>query len=125
MQLIISGIILIMIDFIYLSLTLPTFKNMVKQIQKSPVIVRPGGVVVSYILPILGLNMFILKDNKSPIEAGLLGFIMYGVFDAVNYTLFTKYNLKLAIIDTLWGATLFYITTYLTYLFQNNSLYNI
>ena len=106
-----------MINFIYLSLTLPMFKNMVKQIQKSPVIVRPGGVIASYILPILGLNIFILKENKSPLEAGLLGFIMYGVFDAVNYTLFTKYNLKLAIIDTLWGATLFYLTTYLTYLF--------
>ena len=124
MQLIISGIILIVIDFIYLSLTLPIFLNMVKQIQKSPVIVRPGGVIASYILPILGLNIFILKENKSPLEAGLLGFIMYGVFDAVNYTLFTKYNLKLAIIDTLWGAALFYITTYLTYSFSNNlSLY--
>ena len=117
MQLIISGIILIVIDFIYLSLTLPIFLNMVKQIQKSPVIVRPGGVIASYILPILGLNIFILKENKSPLEAGLLGFIMYGVFDAVNYTLFTKYNLKLAIMDTLWGAALFYITTYLTYSF--------
>ena len=66
MQLLISGIILIMIDFIYLSLTLPMFKNMVKQIQKSPVIVRPGGVIASYILPIVGLNIFILKENKSP-----------------------------------------------------------
>ena len=117
MQLIISGLIFIAIDYIYLSLTLNMFKKMIKQIQKSPMVTRPEGIIISYILPILGLNIFILKENKSPLEAGLLGFIMYGVFDAVNYTLFTNYNLKLAIMDTLWGGTLFYITTYLTYLF--------
>jgi len=88
---------------------------MVKNIQKQPIIIRLGGVFASYLFPILGLNTFIIKENRTPMEAALLGLIIYGTFDAVNYTLFSKYKLKLAIQDTLWGATLFYLTTYMTY----------
>lgn len=126
MDLIISGFVLIIIDYIYLSLTGHTFKNMVKTIQKAPVIVRYNGAVASYILILLGLYFFILKQKKHPKEAALLGFIIYGVFDAVNYALFSKYDLKIGIMDAIWGGILFYITTHLTYTISNyfSLLYN-
>ena len=48
-------------------------------------------------------------------DAAILGLVIYGVFDAVNYAIFSKYDLLIALKDTFWGATLFYMTTYLTY----------
>ena len=117
MQLIISSIILLIIDFTYLSLTSSKVLNMVKQIQQSTPVVRPEGALASYILLIMGLNTFILNEKKDPMKAALLGFIIYGVFDAVNYALFKKYTLSAALQDALWGGILFYTTTYLTYLF--------
>ena len=115
MQFVISGIIMLVIDFIYLSLTAHEFKGMVKEIQKSPFTMRLGGAIASYILMIVGLNTFIIKEKKSPKEAALLGLVIYGVFDAVNYAIFSKYDLLIALKDVVWGAVLFYITTYLTY----------
>ena len=115
MQFVISGIIMLVIDFIYLSLTAHEFKDMVKNIQKSPFTMRLGGAIASYILMIVGLNTFIIKDKKNPEEAALLGLVIYGVFDAVNYAIFSKYDLIIALKDAFWGATLFYMTTYITY----------
>lgn len=115
MQYVVSGIIMLVIDLIYLSLTAHEFKNMVKNIQKSPFTMRLGGAIASYILMIIGLNTFIIKENKSPMEAALLGLVIYGVFDTVNYAIFSKYDLIIALKDAFWGATLFYITTYITY----------
>jgi uncharacterized membrane protein len=48
-------------------------------------------------------------------EAALLGLVIYGVFDTVNYAIFSKYDLIIALKDAFWGATLFYMTTYITY----------
>ncbi len=115
MQFLISGITMLVIDLIYLSLTAHEFKGMVKTIQKSPFTMRLAGAIASYILMIVGLNAFIIKENKSPMDAALLGLVIYGVFDAVNYAIFSKYDLIIALKDTFWGATLFYMTTYITY----------
>jgi uncharacterized membrane protein len=115
MQYIISGLIMLVIDIIYLSLTGHEFKGMVKKIQKSSFAIRMSGAIVSYILMILGLNTFIIREKGSPMDAAILGLVIYGVFDAVNYAIFSKYDLLIALKDTFWGATLFYMTTYLTY----------
>ena len=115
MQYIISGLIMLVIDIIYLSLTGHEFTGMVKKIQKSPFAMRMSGAITSYILMILGLNTFIIREKKTPMDAAILGLVIYGVFDAVNYAIFSKYDLLIALKDTFWGATLFYVTTYLTY----------
>lgn len=115
MQYIISGLVMLAIDIIYLSLTGHEFKGMVKKIQKSPFAMRMSGAVASYVLMILGLNTFIIREKRSPVEAAMLGLVIYGVFDAVNYAIFSKYDLVIALKDAFWGATLFYMTTYLTY----------
>ena len=47
----------------------------------------------------------------------LLGFIIYGVFDATNLALFKKWDIRLAISDAIWGGVLFALTTYFIYSF--------
>jgi uncharacterized membrane protein len=50
-------------------------------------------------------------------EAVILGVVIYGVYESTSYALFKKWNLNLAIMDTLWGGALFGITTALVYQF--------
>ena len=67
--------------------------------------------IICYIFLITGLNYFIIQYNKSPQDAFLLGLIIYGVFETTSLALFSKWSILLGIIDTLWGASLFWLTT--------------
>jgi uncharacterized membrane protein len=49
-------------------------------------------------------------------DAFLLGLVIYGVSETTNWALFDKWSLITVIIDTLWGATLFGLTTFIVHL---------
>ena len=40
------------------------------------------------------------------------GLCIYTVYDMTNYTLFSGYDLKIAVADMIWGATLFAFSRY-------------
>lgn len=101
------GLILLLIDSMYLYLTGSHFKTMIANIQGSKVNIRYGSVILCYILIIYMLNHFIIKPKRSIKDAFILGLCSYGIFDTVNYALFKKYKLNLAIIDMLWGGILY------------------
>lgn len=106
-------IILTVIDSVYLYLTKSSFEKMVLQIQNSDIQVRLNGAIMVYLLITIGLYYFIIKENRSPYEAALLGIVIYGVFDFTNYAIFKNYNIYIGIIDTLWGGILCALTTYI------------
>ena len=114
-KIIIITIILIVIDSFYLYLISNLFKKQIIKIQNHQMKFRLIGAIICYLFLVFGLYYFIIKDNKSPFDAFLFGLIIYGVYDSTNYATLINWSSKFAIIDTLWGATLFAITTYLTY----------
>jgi uncharacterized membrane protein len=114
-NIIISSILFIVIDFFYLTSMGNFFNKLVKKIQGKKIEFRMTGAIICYIFLIFGINYFILNRNKSPFEAGLLGLVIYGVYESTNYAIFDNWNLKALFLDTIWGFALFYITTYLTY----------
>lgn len=120
-QIIISGIILLLLDAIYLGIISKIYSKQIEQIQSSPMVVKPLGVIACYLLLIFGINWFIIRENKSPAQAFALGLVIYGVYDATNYALLNKWNGKLAILDTLWGGILFSLTTWLYYFSTNRT----
>ena len=105
---------------VYLSMVSKKYGKMIKDIQGSEMKTRIKAAIVCYILLILGLNYFILNDNnKNSNDAFILGLVIYGVFDATNYAIIKKWDKKMAIIDTIWGGVLFYLSTNITkYLIQ-------
>ena len=106
-----SAIILVSIDFIYLNLMKDYFDNQVTQVQGSSLKMNLLGTVLCYIFLVVGLNYFIIKPRKSAQDAFLLGLIIYGVFETTNLGLFKNWSIFTVIIDTLWGAILFALTT--------------
>ena len=113
-QVAITSIILLALDAVYLSASQTIFAEQVAQVQRVAMNVRLTGAIACYALLILGLNYFILFEQKTILDAFLLGIIIYGVFDSTNYALFKHWKPTIALMDTLWGGILFALTTYFT-----------
>jgi uncharacterized membrane protein len=106
-----SGIVFLTLDFIYLNIIKNYFKNQIKLVQGKNNTFNISGAILCYILLIFGLNYFILRTNKSIYDAFLFGIVIYGVYETTNYTLFHKWQFLTVIMDTLWGGFLFALTT--------------
>ncbi len=52
------------------------------------------------------LLAYMLLEAKSYKQAFIYGVCIYGVFDFTNLAIFTRYDWKLAVVDTLWGGVL-------------------
>lgn len=111
---IVSGIILVAIDFVYLNLIKSYFYKQIYLVQGENPKINVLGVVLCYIFLVFGLNYFILLNNKKSVfDAFLLGIIIYGVYETTNYSLFKNWDFLTVTIDTLWGGILFALTTFI------------
>lgn len=111
--LLLSAIILVSLDYIYLGLIKGYFAKQVQSVQGSPLQINYLGALLCYIFLIIGLNYFIIKPKRSVQDAFLLGLIIYAVFETTNLALFKNWSILTVLIDSLWGGTLFALTTYI------------
>ena len=113
----VSGIILLSVDAVYLSLIGQDYGNMIKRIQGKDMKINPIGGALCYIIMTLGLNYFILSGKNKKVDdlclkAFILGLLVYGVYETTSYALLEKWDVKYVLIDTVWGGTLFALTTF-------------
>jgi hypothetical protein len=114
-QIVLPAIIMLALDFIYLSANRTAFENQVIMVQRVALKIKLWSAVVCYVFLIAGLYYFILRTHRSVLEAFFFGIIVYGVYDSTTYALLKKWDLKLAIMDTLWGGVLMALTTSIVY----------
>jgi uncharacterized membrane protein len=114
-EVLISIVALLVLDGIYIYLTHKIFADQIINVQRVVMTLKPLGALVCYILLIAGLNYFIIQRNRSVPEAFFLGLVIYGVYDSTNYATLKKWEANVAIMDTLWGGSLFALTTAITY----------
>lgn len=122
---ILTIIFILFIDFIWIFSNSKNYNFLVEKVQKTPLSINFIGAFLSYIIFICGLFFFSipliklkLKENKNLlflclIYGGGLGLLLYGMFNATNYGIFTNYNYKIALLDTFWGFIIFTISSYL------------
>ena len=115
-ELLISTVTLLILDGIYLYLTQKMFADQITNIQRVVMQFKPIGAIICYLLIVAGLNYFIIQRNRSVTEAFLFGIVVYGIYDSTNYATLKKWTAELSILDTLWGGSLFALTTYITYM---------
>lgn len=109
------SIILLILDFFYLQSVSCFFKKQIFKVQNSKMEMDYIGVVLCYLLLCFGLYYFIISKKKSTLDAFLLGFVIYGVFETTNKALLKNWQWSSVLIDTFWGGLLFSITTFLVY----------
>ena len=113
-QIIISAIVMLALDILYLNLFRGYFNTVVTNIQGSPIELDYYATIGCYIVMVMGINYFILRGNKGYIDAFFLGLLIYSVFDFTTKAIFKNWEYKAVVIDSLWGGTLFAITTIVT-----------
>ena len=115
LSILISAIVLIILDSVYLHLMTGYFKRQVMAVQGSPLQLNLVGAALCYVFIIFGLNYFIIKNRKSVKDAFLLGIVVYAIFELTNLALFKNWHILSVLIDTLWGGVLFGLTTAIVY----------
>ena len=115
LQYLLTAIIFVVLDGLYLNLIKDYFNKQIKSIQGSDIKVNIIAVGITYVFLIFGINYFIIKNNRSVKDAALFGLVIYAVYEFTNLSLFKNWSYLTAFIDTLWGAVLFGLTTGIVY----------
>jgi uncharacterized membrane protein len=113
LNLLVSSFILLSIDSVYLYFIKDYFSKQIQIIQGSPVTINYLATAMSYLVVLFGLYYFIIQPKRSLLDAFLLGFVIYGVYETTSKALFSKWSWLTVLIDSLWGGILFLLTTYI------------
>jgi len=108
----VSAIIFIVLDSIYLNTTKSYMSNQIQKVQNAAIVPNYIAVLICYVFLITGLNYFIIKPNRSIQDAFLFGIVIYGVYETTNWAIFKNWSVLTVLIDTLWGGILFALTTW-------------
>ncbi len=123
-QFLIVFILLAVIDFPWIGIIYAKeYTRVIESVQKQKFVVRYlGGLIVYIAIALIIVGWVIPRlQHKSKVTfldcllyGGLLGGLVYAVFDFTNYALFTNWTLKTSIIDTVWGLVLTTLVTFLS-----------
>ena len=116
------GLLFIIIDSFYLYSMKDNFNDLVKSIQGSDLKLEILPTIFCYLFLIGSIYYFLIYKKGNNLDAFLLGFFIYGVYETTNLAIFKKWNYKIALIDTLWGGILFMTTFYIYNNFLNESI---
>lgn len=112
-NIILLAVIFVLVDVGFLYLMSNNFQTMVKKIQGTPLKMELLPTVACYIVLVSSLYYFVIYKNASYLDAFLLGFFIYAVYETTNMAIFKDWSVSVGLIDLSWGGFLFLITTYL------------
>lgn len=107
----------LIVDIIWISTMYKVFyKNRIENIQKDNFKFKIIPALLAYLTLLLTmfyicipLSIYYEKKYHPSIVFGLVGFVIYGVYNFTNSAIFYKYNYDFVIIDTLWGILSFMV----------------
>jgi uncharacterized membrane protein len=112
-NIILLAVIFVLVDVGFLYSMRNNFQTMVNKIQDSPLKMKLIPTIACYIILVSSLYYFVIYKNGSYLDAFLLGFFIYGVYETTNMAIFKDWSPKVGLIDLSWGGFLFLISTYL------------
>ena len=111
----VGAVTMLILDGLWLGLFMgPMYTRMIKTIQKDKMVINLYGAIIAYILMIYLLVDVLIKYDISIFKCFLFGFSVYGVYDMTTLAVFKKWDIKLAIIDMVWGGFLFAFSKYMS-----------
>jgi len=112
-ELLITSIVFISLDSVYLTLSKDYFKAQIKRVQGSPLEMNIAGLLLCYTFLVFGFHYFVIEKRMSLMDAFWLGILIYSVYEFTNYALLTNWSFLTVIIDTLWGGVLFFVSAFI------------
>lgn len=112
----ISAVILIALDFIYLYVNQAWYIQETETSQGKIFELKWPGVFLRYIAQVIGLNLFVLQHSGSILDAFIYGLIIYSNYIGTNYATISHFDETLAVADLIKGGCIMALTTFLTYM---------
>ena len=107
------GVVILLLDFLYINLIYNKLNKLITDIQGSPIKLNMYSAILCYSCIIFMLYYFIINEKKSVVDAVILGGCTYGIYEFTSMSVFNKWDLNIALTDTLWGGLLYGLTTYI------------
>ena len=125
----IISIILMFLDIVWISFNMNTYSNTILKVQKSELEPRVEHTIIAYILILFSViyvaipftTQNIKKGEDISIEnkllkafmyGGAVGFSIYGIYNFTSLAIYKDMDSSVGIMDTLWGTTLYTLTTF-------------
>jgi uncharacterized membrane protein len=102
------ALIIFLIDLFWLGTGGIFGRKMIERIQGKPIEFRYVSAILVYLL-----LAYMLLEAKTYKQAFMYGVSIYGVYEFTNLAVFTDYDVKFAIADTLWGGLLLMFSKYM------------
>lgn len=121
LKIFIAAILFFIIDGSFLTLMRNHWATQIQAIQKSPMKTNIVSAILAYCVMIFAWVYFIYKPGKkykikleeNVLRAFLLGFSIYAVFDFTNFAILKNWTVTTALLDILWGSTLYALITFI------------
>lgn len=107
-------LLILLLDFVYISFFRNDFVNLFQNVQKSPLKINKFGFVITYMLLTFTVYYFGFVKQFTSKDMFILGVCVYGVYEFTNLTTFKNWEMKMTLLDTLWGGILFCLTHTIT-----------
>ena len=127
----ITSIVVLILDISWISLNIATYSNAIQKVQKSAANLRFEHAIIAYIIilfsilyvaiPFTILNAKVNKIDISSIEnkllqsficGGAVGFSIFGIYNFTSLAIYKDLDVSIAITDTIWGTTLYTLSTF-------------
>lgn len=103
------------LDTAWISTNSTMYGNMYGRVQGSPMRINIWGAAISYLAVFLLFVLVVLprlNQTEGTLwdcirEGGIVGLLVYAVYNATNLATFSQYSWRVALMDTLWGGILF------------------
>jgi len=111
---IIGLIVFLFLDVSWIYLNNNMYLTNIENIQKSKFKLNIYVALITYFILCLYF-IFLIYNKFSLLNCVLISFFTYSIYNFTNLTAFENYSVSLAIIDTLWGPFVTFITMYIVY----------
>ena len=110
------------LDGIWITMNQKMYAALYTRVQcGKPMRIKLDSAIIAYVFLVTIMIVFLpplVKNTDRSLlasfkTAGLMGACIYGIYNFTNLATLTDYSLKAAMIDTLWGMTLFTIVGWL------------
>ena len=129
----IISIVIIFLDIAWISLNLTKYSKEVFKVQKAAMSLRYEHAIIAYIIILFSIlyiaipftqqsikinngNKDINTENKllyAFMYGGALGFSVFGIYNFTSLAIYKDLNVTIAITDTIWGTTLYTLSTFI------------
>lgn len=137
----IATVVLMVLDVAWIFMNLSGYMKTIRSVQKSPMSLRSEHAIIAYIIIVFSVLYVAIpfttqniknidaissanvanaanadsvanKLLKSFMYGGAVGFSIYGIYNFTSLAIYKDMDSSIGIIDTLWGTTLYTLTTF-------------